>query len=256
MIAVTCFGPDGYELYGRKCLQTLDANFPGRVIAYYEEKPIDAPSSVELRDFFEIPNAKRFLERIKSVANSDGQTPSGFDFRYNANIYCRKVFAQDAVFDEDEFVFWIDADSVVFRHIPEDFLLDLVKDVPFAYLGRENALGAQAYTETGFLGFNTKHPDFAKFRANYLPYFTTGRIFSQLKGWHDCIAFDHARQGIKGNNLTPDGRGMNHVLLHSVLAKYIDHLKGARKGQGHSDGHPANWWLKTTPSIGQCSTTE
>jgi len=235
LLAVTTFGPEGYELYGRKCLQTLDQYFPGRVIAYYEEKPTDAPERVELRDFFEIPNASRFLERIKSVANADGQTPSGFDFRFNANIYCRKVFVQDAVFDESDLVFWIDGDSVILKPIPETFFKGLLAGVPFCYLGRS---GAEAYTETGFLGFNTKHPDFAKFRANYLPYFTTGRIFSQLKGWHDCIAFDHARQGIRGNNLTPAGCGFNHVLLYSCLAKYIDHLKGKRKQAGYSRGHP------------------
>jgi hypothetical protein len=89
--------------------------------------------------------------------------------------------------------------------------------------------GQMAYTETGWLGFNTKHEKFPEFRSKYLSYFTSGKIFSQLKGWHDCIAFDYARQGIEGRNLTPDGHGVGDVMGTSKLAKYMIHLKGSRK---------------------------
>lgn len=148
-----------------------------------------------------------------------------YDFRFDANKFCRKVFAQDAVFDEDQHVFWFDADCILKKPIPSELLVLLV-ELPFAYLGRS---GAATYTETGWLGFNTQHPDFNAFRAKYLPYFTTGRIFSQLKGWHDCIAFDYAREGITGNNLTPRGSAMNNVIQDSAMGKYVAHLKGPRK---------------------------
>lgn len=234
MIAVTTFGPSGYEKYGRNCLQTLDKHFPGRVIAYYEEKPTDAPERVELREFSGIPGATAYLDKIKDM-DGDGHK----DYRYDANRFCRKVFAQDAVFDESDRVFWIDADSVILKPIPSRFLDGLVDGVALAYLGRHTL-----YTETGFLGFNTKHPDFTKFRANYLSYFTTGRIFSQMKGWHDCIAFDHARKGVGGRDLNVK-REQNHCLVQSVLGEYIDHLKGPkRKAAGHSKEHPATWWAK------------
>jgi hypothetical protein len=113
----------------------------------------------------------------------------------------------------------------------------LVRGVPFCYFGRQ---GKGAYTETGFVGFNTAHEKFKDFRSKYLNCFTSGRIFQQKLGWHDCIAFDLARQGINGNNLSPAGAGMSHVMLNSVITPYVDHCKGPkRKALGYSPGHPA-----------------
>jgi hypothetical protein len=245
LLAVTTFHPEGFRKYGKRCLESLSQFFPGRIVAYYEEKP-DWSGRVEFRDFFSIPEASRYLERIKRVAGSDGYGADGYDFRYNASAFCRKVFAQDAVFGEDEHVFWIDADCEILKPIPEDFLKGLLEGVPFCYFGRKN------YTETGFVGFNTSHKDFPAFRSKYLSYFTSGRIFSQLEGWHDCIAFDYARKGITGNNLSPAGAEMGHVLLQSALAEYLDHMKGPkRKELGYSPGHPHRSRHRAVPGDGQ-----
>jgi hypothetical protein len=223
-LALTTVHPDGFQRYGKRCLETLSEHFPGKIVAYLEaeEAPIDR---VEYRDFNAIPGVKEFLERISGMPGTDGKGPHGYDYRYDANKFCRKVFAQDACFDEDQYVFWFDADCIVQQPIPERFLKDLV-ELPIAYLGRK---GEMAYTETGWLGFNTKAEGFKEFRAKYLSYFTTGRIFAQLKGWHDCIAFDYAREGIQGRNLSPNASGVQQVVIDSVLAPYLVHLKGPRK---------------------------
>lgn len=210
-----------------KCLTSLVKFFPGKIVAYLEGKA--GVDGVEERDFFSIPGVTQYLEKVKRVAGADGGEP--WDYRFDASKFCRKVFAQDAVFDEDEMVFWFDADCVVLKAIPPQFLGGLVRDYPFAYFGRKN------YTETGWIGFNTKHPKFWEFRSKYLSHFTSGRIF-QEREWHDCIAFDVARKGIKGNDLSPKGVAMGHVLLQSVLAPYLDHTKGPkRKELGYSPGH-------------------
>jgi hypothetical protein len=227
LLAVTTFSQAGYELYGKRCLETLKTCFPGRIVAFYEQKP--DIEGIDLRDFSEIPGVCEYLERLKRQPGADGTGPDGYDYRYDANKFCRKVFAQDAVFDEDQYVFWIDADCIALQPMPEKFMEALLSDVPFCYLGRK-----ATYTETGFLGFNTKHEKFAEFRSKYLSYFTSGKIFSQLKGWHDCIAFDYARQGIPGRNLTPDGSGVGNVIVGSKVGRYLTHLKGARK---FSDKH-------------------
>lgn len=231
MLAVTSFHPEGHRLYGKRCLEGLVACWPGRIVCYYEELPDFRHEKIEYRSLFDIPGFNAYIEKLKRHPGTDGKGSGKYDFRYNANAFCRKVFAQDAVFDEDDFVYWIDADCIIKKNIPEELPKLLLEGVPFCYLGRS---GESSYTETGVVGFSTKHPDFAKFRAQYLPYFTSGRIFSQLKGWHDCIAFDHARQGIKGNNLTPRGMAMASVIQDSALGKYIAHLKGPRK---FSDKH-------------------
>ncbi len=223
MLAVTTFHPKAYSLYARRCIEGLVKYFPGKVVAFYEEKP-DPIEGVDFRDYFSIKDAQRFLDRIKRVDGSDGMMRGQYDFRYDCKRFCRKVFAQEAVFDEDDLVFWIDSDCDIKQQIPEEMLKSLLERACVAYMGRKHS-----YTETGFVGFNTKHRHFQQFRSRYLQFFTSGRIFQQLKGWHDCIAFDEARQGLSGNDLTPNGWGYGSVIQDSVLAPYMDHLKGNRK---------------------------
>jgi hypothetical protein len=228
LLAATSFSLEGYKAYGKDCVDTLEKHFPGRIVVYTEGEIPNHPKA-EIREFFAIDGVVEYLERIKSHPGSDGVNGGQYDFRYDANKFCRKVFAQDAVFDEDQYVFWFDADCVVKKELPAELLTSLVSEYAVAYMGRK-----QSYTETGWLGFNTRHPDFPAFRSKYLSYFTSGRIFSQLKGWHDCIAFDYAREGLTGLNMTPNGHGFGQVIGESPLAGYVAHLKGARK---FSDKH-------------------
>ncbi len=229
MLAVTSFHPAGYKQYGKRCLEGLADFFPGNIVAYVEEETPFEHQKVEIRDFFSIKGTKEFLERIKRVSGSDGWGNAEYDYRFDASKFCRKVFAQDAVFDESDLVFWVDADCVIKQQIPESVLREMLDDVALAYMGRGREDSYLAYTESGFVGFNTKHPRFKEFRAKYLSCFTTGKVFQQLRGWHDCIVFDLARKGIPGRNLSPKGTGMEPVIDKTVLAPYMDHLKGARK---------------------------
>ena len=225
MLAVTTFSPQGYIDYGKLCIETLDKFWPGRIVAYVEELTV-LPDRVDTRLFHDIPGWKEWFDRASKHAGSNGQSHSGYDYRYDALKFCRKVFAQEDVFDEEQFVWWIDADCIIRQKIDESLMKRLLEDWAVAYLGRN---GPQTYTETGVIGFNTSHPEFHRFRENYMSWITSGKIFSQLKGWHDCIAFDHARQGITSNNLTPRGEAMNNVIIDSPLGKYISHRKGPRK---------------------------
>lgn len=241
MLAVTSFNP-AKQPYGIKCLEGLVKHFPGKIVAYVEGE--FAMDVVEVKDFFCIQGVNEYLEKIKRTSGSDGLTPAGYDYRFDTGKFCRKVFAQDDAFNMDAEVFWFDADCVIFRDMPAEFLSGLIGGVPFAYLGR------QTYTETGFVGFNTAHERFKDFRAKYLSCFLSGRIFS-LKEWHDCYAFDYARQGIKGNDLSPGAKGVEHVLLKSVLSKYMDHTKGPkRKALGYSPGHPLHDGIGYLPVLG------
>lgn len=223
MLVVTSFSPEGYELYGRRCLETFVKHWPCKIVVFYEQKPDFEHEKIEYRDLYSIPLIKQFLDKI-STPEFEGILNNQYDYRYNAHKFCRKVFAQDAVFDEDSAVFWLDADSVTLEDVPEEFLEVLIAGVPFTYYGR-----SKTYTETGFIGFNTVHPNFFGFRQKYLDYFLSGEIFTQLKGWHDCIAFDYARQGIIGRNLSPNGHGMEHVMASGPTAEYWTHLKGPRR---------------------------
>lgn len=224
MIVVTSFSKEGYDLYGRICLQSFVKYWPCKIVVFYETKPSFENEKIEYRDLFDIDGLRPFLEHLNSVDGADGVVNAHYDYRFDASRFCRKVFAVDSVFDEDEYVFWLDADTVTHREIPEIFLEGLVKNDPFCYLGRSNFC-----SETGFVGFNTKHLDFGNFRRKYLPTYTSGH-FMNLRTWEDAVVFDHARQGIKGNDLNHSVlQGVDHVWPHTVLGLYMEHMKGGRK---------------------------
>lgn len=226
MLTITSFSPKGYEQYGRKCLETYVKFWPCPILVWYEEKPDFEHPLVEYRSLFEDP-LRKFLNRLENMADTDGFINGRYNYNFDAKKFCRKVFAQEASFHLDDKIFWLDADTVTLKPIPASFLAGLVESFPLAYLGRRNS-----YTETGFLGFNTRHPDFQRFRDNYVIAYTKGRIFQHPRAWHDCIAFDMAREGIRGNDLnakTPY-QGLDHCWPHTVLGEYIQHNKGpARK---------------------------
>lgn len=226
-MVTTSFSPQGFEQYGRECLKSYIKHWPCKILVWYEEKPDFEHELVEYRDLNELQSLNKFLERLESVPDSDGIINGRYNYNFDARKFCKKVFCQEASFDLDEKVFWLDADTVSFGDVPVAFLEDLVAEVPFSYLGR-----AKTYTETGFLGFNTKHKDFAEFRNRYQRAYTSGRIFSE-KAWHDCIAFDIARGSIKGNDLNKDTpyQGLDHCWPHTVLNQFLIHKKGpVRKG--------------------------
>ena len=224
MIAVTSFSPEGYKIYGEACLKTLN-RWPCKFIVYYEQKPDFESPNIEYRYLYDIEGIRAFLEHLRSVDGSSGYMEGRYDYRFDANRFCRKVFCMDTVFDEDWEVFWLDADTLTTKPIPEEFLRNLIKNDPFCYLGRSNFC-----SETGFLGFNTDHKDFKTFRSNYLPTYTSGR-FMNLKTWEDAVVFDHARKGLRGNDLNHTAlQGIDHVWPYTVLGQYMEHLKGGRKG--------------------------
>lgn len=239
MLAITSFSPKGYEQYGRKCLESYVKHWPCKILVWYEEKPDFEHELVEYRDLNELESLTKFLERLKSIPDSDGIINGRYNYNFDAQKFCKKVFAQEASFDEAEKVFWLDADTISLKGVTREFLEGLLSSVPFAFLGRRNS-----YTETGFLGFNTKHQDFPAFRKNYVSAYTQGRIFQNKRAWHDCIAFDMARGNIKGNDLNRNTpyQGLDHCWPHTILSQYLIHNKG-----------PAR---KMSAFIGPSSTTE
>jgi len=223
MKAVTTFSPKGYEEYAEIFLMTYVENMSLPLVAYVEEEPDFKHDLIEYRDIYGIPDVAMFISHAEHLQR---QAPK--NYLYDAAKFSYKVFAQLDVFKESpkEEIFWFDADIVFLRPLSKWLLKGLLKDVCLAYLGRDT------YTEAGFIGFDTAHKNFPMFFHHYEDMYKKRRIF-ELNFWTDCHAFDEARRGIKGRDLT-QGKGMEHVFCKSPLAPYMDHLKGGRKKIGYS----------------------
>jgi len=231
VIAVTCFSEKGYEETGKKMLETFVENWPCKIIAYYEGKlPDFRHEKIIYRPFFSIPGVLGFLDflvncgdpRINGVVIQNGKEV--YNYNYDIWKFCKKMFAQFDAFEEGGVVFWVDADVVTKKKIPEEFLENLFDDEALVFLGRQGF-----HTETGFVGFDTEHEDFDEFFERYKDSLRRGIIFT-LPRWHDCEAFDWAREG-KGKDLSPfwrDGDPLG-VWEKTILYDYMVHFKGQRK---------------------------
>ena len=145
-------------------------------------------------------------------------------YLYNARKFSHKVYAQLDAFESDHrYVVWLDADVLFTGEVTKDFLVGLLDGGFCAFLGRE-----LTYTETGFLLFDTFHPEFPAFVTRYRDYYDKRYLF-ELTCWIDCMAFDAAREGLNATNLTPKAQGMIDVFSRSPLKDVLTHNKGNRK---------------------------
>lgn len=227
MIGVTSFSRKGFDAYGKHFLESMH-HFPGRIICYLESPIPFEHENLEKRSFFEIPGVLNFLTNIRNLPKADGIVNGRYDYNFDLNKFCRKMFCQFDAFKEGGKIFWLDADIKFTSPMSEDFLNGLFEGNPLVYFGRPGF-----YTETGFVGFDTDHEEFPAFAERYQDTLRKGQVF-KLPRWHDCQCFDFAK-GDLGRSLSPKWRkGDNlHVMEKSVLKKYLTHYKGPKKKELH-----------------------
>lgn len=228
MICITSFSKSGYDLYGKKFLESFVEYWPCKVIVYYEDLPDFVHEKVEYKNLLNIPDLVTFLTLIQDRPICKGQFAEGYNYNFDIWKFCRKSFAQfDALKDNKGKVIWLDADIITHKPITEEWIDEIFGDAGLVHLGREGF-----YCESGFVGFDADSAGFEEFLSKYVDCYRRGIIFT-LKGWHDCYAVDWAikQSGIKTNNLsswwTPDQD--LHVFSHSVLSEFMVHNKGRRK---------------------------
>ena len=232
-VVITSFTEDGYQKYGKEFIRTFIEYWPKSVklVVYYE--------GTHLRhDWLPIntvPNLDAWLRVIAPFQLFSGALYNQYDIRYDARTN-RVIFMQNhALRTWKHKVFWIDGDVITHQPVPETFLDEMLPDDKLCcYLGR----GDWFDSETGFIGFNYKHPsceDFMRLEENTL---FSGIIFAQ-PSWWDMRTFDWSREVLLSQqpdlrpafvDLSKDlPRGTMHVFVNSVIGTYMDHKKGARK---------------------------
>ena len=172
-----------------------------------------------------------FHERHKDRKESPNALHDG------ALRFSHKVFAvlNGSEKVRSDFMVWLDADTRTFAKVTKDWLSGLVEVLSHVtYLGRQGN-----YTECGFVIYNLTHSCNKEFMHRWRQYYVEDTLF-KLSQWHDCVAFDVLRQqfekiGVTNINLSPNGKGYDHVFINSVLGEKMDHMKGARKDRGKSD---------------------
>lgn len=215
MRIVTSMSAAGYELYGRRFVQTAH-HWPVPVTVYSED---DLP----------IPY-RPFLDMAPLPEDTTD------DYRFQAKKFSYKVFC---ILDSAKVggkLIWIDADTVAFRRIPQVFLESLLpKGKWIAYLGRE-----RMHSECGFVIYDCDK--LGAFFDAWRGLYVTGELF-KLAEWHDSFVFDYLREKMKipSENISGPGKTAHHPFINSPLGKYLDHMKGARKHKGRSPRSDLVW---------------
>lgn len=248
---VTTFHQKGYELYGKRMINTFLQNWPKEVTLYvYHENfiPEEKADNLVTRDLLEssshlvdfkrtwkdVPKANGFMSDT-TVKVNDKRAMKGF--KWDAVRFAHKVYAifHSAKNCNSDVLFWMDGDTVCHSPITIDFIKKMApENIDLGFLGRKNK-----YTECGLYSLNLTSPVVNQFLANFqLMYDNAEEGIFKLREWHDSYVFDQVRAkfpGLREYNWSAgliEGEG--HPLINSEWGAFLDHLKGDRKQTGRS----------------------
>jgi hypothetical protein len=245
---ITTFHQEGMEQYGQRMIDTFEKYWPMQInLVVYTENctPITTKSNVSVVDLLATSKECRdFVERHKNNPKAHGkdttQDPRK-QFKWDAVRFCYKVFATglalNTIMDTDWLV-WCDADTLTHTPVPVEFMGSIS---PFGkmitYLGR----GDRYHPECGWVGYNLRHPNTKMFIREFVKQYEDDLLF-ELDEYHDSYVWSTIWKRYRENpdnefyNLNPtDNKGFaGHPFINSALGKYLDHVKGKRKNEGHS----------------------
>jgi hypothetical protein len=231
---LTTFNKRLYNEYAKDFIKTyLDTKQTIPLVCYVEEDDFSIyPQHKNIKYFNifeEVPEIKSFIKRNE---NKPVKT-----YMYDGVRFCYKVYAQYAGRNLGKRQFFVDADCVFMKQIPEEWYDNFIGECDFSYYPRPSM-----YSETGFVVFNCESKLVQKFFDRYIESYNTDEIYS-MKTQNDSVVFDNILKEFPQRTETLHGAGDNlethrygrHVMARCpVLSPYVDHRKGNRKKQKNS----------------------
>ena len=256
---ITTFSNNGWKEYGKRFVETFVQHWPIdiKLKIYCDSLPQEYPNSVNIEWVIlnEVcPDLLAFKERHKDNPHAHGLRPDGKkkSYLWDAVKFAHKSYcvSHAALNSTTDLIIWLDADVVTHSAVPFEFIESLLpQDNYCAYLGRE-----KIYPECGFVVYNTESKYNTIFMKDWQDLYNTDSLLKEIE-YHDSYLFwqlvkKHTINGMKTTNLSeghPHRPGV-HVFINSPLGKYMDHLKGKRKKDGHSKSsdiyyrHDSAYW--------------
>jgi hypothetical protein len=235
---VTSFSPEGYDLYGKRFIETFKEFWPKEVkliCAWEGPSPdpkldgFDLLSTEPARSFFEkhaedlVIHGKLDAPPAKWAAKARRE---GYSVWHDAYKFAHKVFSICAAtkYVEGGKLFWIDADVETHSQVPVGLLDSLLPDgTSLCYLARPGY-----HSELGFTGYNLDVPLTRQFLDDYLAQYEQG-LFVLDPAWDDCHQFDYLVKSLVPKMIHIPHTSHSQPFDSSVLGKYMTHYKGRRK---------------------------
>ena len=258
---VTTFHQPGLSLYGQRFLDSFAERVDPKIklLVYAEDcSPVVTAENITVLDAKkELPKLNSFKERWKDVPKANGIPPDEIkarrprdwnkEFKWDAIRFANKTYAvYDACTRSKDWCVWMDADTFIHSNWShKEFAKLLPNNAWITYVGRGK--GSQTWPECGFYGMNLNHPVCHEFIKEFERMYedADNGIFT-LEEWHDSFVFGHILNNMKKDfpsvldysaemylrEASTGGGG--HPLINTVLGKWMDHMKGARKNAGKS----------------------
>jgi hypothetical protein len=247
LVAVTSFSQEGYDLYGKKMVQSFVENVDGFLIVY-----TDAPlQDIEITNVkvsyrvlnWEFPEQVTFEDRHQSPI-CHGQFGGSYDYRFDAVKFSHKPAAiaaasrliESGEVEKPDVLMWLDGDTLFKAPLPVEFLNSCFP--AWAHIGtftRDNN-----HMEGGIIMMRYSHENVPVFTRILWECYAHDQVF-RLPAWTDCHVMDVLIEGAKRDgflrhvNLGDDASFFtSHPIVNSPWFQYVDHLKGARKEAGQS----------------------
>jgi len=222
---VSTFSDNGYNEYAHLLVNGIGSHLDKKikVFLYIDTVKFKVPINVSVIPLEpSVPDLTKFKQR-----HSD-KKPTKFindGVRFSHKSYAIWHAAKNSNVDK---LFWLDADTVLTNDVTEQYLNNFLPDNHFtSYLGR-----GKSYTETGFIGFNLKHAYADEFFNEFIDYYNSDRIYSELPAYTDCHVYDATRnkfvneKKITALDLTP---GLGKSNFNHIHQGYMVHNEGGNK---------------------------
>lgn len=269
---VSTFHPQGLQQYAQRMIDTFEQYWPSQVdlmlCAENCSPRTQRPNTKVIDLLSSSPDLISFRDRHQDnpLAHGRAGPPEVFNpkkqFRWDAVRFCYKVYSLALCADriDSGWMIWIDADTHTHSPVNLPWLGQVCpQGAMVSYLGR----GENYHSECGWVAYNLDLPECRQFIRDFVNMYNTDAIFQQRE-WHDSYIFDVLRKQFQTRcrfhnlNPSPDNKGLaGHPFVNSELGRYMDHVKGDRKHQGHSKAkevvmHQDNpYWQRVLRSKGR-----
>ena len=228
---ITTFSIDGYELYGKKMVNTWLQYWPRdfELIVYTEGFSLEEKSSriTEIDINVACPTLQNFKDRSKVVfKGSDKKIKRHVD---KAIRWSHKVYAISHALNYDcNYLIFLDGDTYTKNAVSPTIAADLVKDHLFAV--HFETIKGETHFETGLISFNLKHPQLPILKEELQKGYDNFKIYDLPKAW-DGFWFAHLQTKFNLDVLNLGGHGVfSNPLIKNILA----HDVGKEKFQNSS----------------------
>ena len=240
---VTTFSKKGYEVYGKRCIESFLQFWPKDVVMHVYLEHQDPPFQSDRVVWHQLSDDADHEKFVSDHGSDPIKVGTDADFNGQSIRFCHKTFAvtDPALQVGCDWLIWLDADVETFAPISHADLATTCPDgFSLAFLGRDPRLNANFIidkkwrpicSETGWVSYKVSDPRVRSVLNDMRSYYTTGEIFTRPStDWHDAKCFDLARlrSAIANHEQFSFSRGLagTDVWPRTILAKWTRHHKG------------------------------